>query len=191
MVAANVVTLLPLGEKPLVVSPLGVVPKPRIEKFRLTVNMLYVNRHLEKKAFKFEGLKDLADLALKEDHAVSYDLMSGYYLLSLHPSSRTFVGFKWGGRYYVYYCLPFGLSTIPCVFSKFMRELVMNWRREGIRLLPYLDDYMFMIQGFWQCVRLARKVERDFILARAKDRCVQVPFDSFTTAKATRVRREL
>jgi hypothetical protein len=31
MVAANVVTLLSLSEKPLVVNPLGVVPKPRID----------------------------------------------------------------------------------------------------------------------------------------------------------------
>ncbi len=97
MVAANAITLLPLGEKILVVNPLGVVQKPRTDKFRLTVNMRYVYRHQGKKAFKFEGLKDLADLALKNDHAVSYDLMSGYYHVGLHPSSRTFAGFQWGG----------------------------------------------------------------------------------------------
>ena len=87
--------------------------------------MRYVNRHLGNKAFKFEGLKDLADLAEKGDHAVSYDLMSGYYHVGLHPRSRTFVGFKWEGKYYVYNYLPFGLSTAPWVFSKVMRELVM------------------------------------------------------------------
>jgi len=145
MAAANAITLLPLGEKPLVVSPLGVVPKPGTDKFMLTVDMRYVNRHLGKKVFKFEGLKDLADLALKEYHAVSYDLMSGYYHVGLHPSSRTFVGFHSGGRYYVYNCLPFVLSTAPWVFSKVMRELVMKWRREGIRLLPYIDDFVSMI----------------------------------------------
>jgi hypothetical protein len=93
MVAANDVTLLPLDEKPLVVNPLGVVPKPRTDELKLTVNMRYVNRRLRKKAFEFEGLKDLAELALKDDHAVSYDLMSGYYHVGLHRSSRTFVGF--------------------------------------------------------------------------------------------------
>ncbi len=69
---------------------MGVVPKPRTDKFRLTVDMRYVNQHLGKKAFKFEGLKDLVDSALKEDHAVSYDLMSGYYHVGLHPSSRIY-----------------------------------------------------------------------------------------------------
>ncbi len=95
MLAANAVTLLPPGERPTVVSPLGVVPKRGTDKFRLTVNMRYVNRHLGRKVFKFEGLKDLSDLAEKGDYAVSYDLMSGYYHVGLHLRSRTFVGFKW------------------------------------------------------------------------------------------------
>ena len=178
MLAAGAVTLLPPGEKPWVVSPLGVVPKPRTDKFRLTVNMRFVNRHLGKKAFKFEGLKDLADLAERGDHAVSYDLTSGYYHVGLHPRSRTYVGFKWQGRYYVYNCLPFGLSTAPWVFSKVMRELVMYWRREGIKVLPYLDDFMFMKHGFLQCASLARRVEGDFIRAGLKinvPKCHSVP----------------
>jgi len=32
-------------------------------------------------------------LAERGDHAVSYDLMSGYYHVGLHPRSWTFVGF--------------------------------------------------------------------------------------------------
>jgi len=94
MLAGNEVTLLPPDERPSVVSPLMVVRKPRIDKFRLSVNMRYVNRYLGNKAFMFEGLKDLADLSEKGDHAVSYDLMSGYYHVGLHPISKTFVGFK-------------------------------------------------------------------------------------------------
>jgi len=116
------------------------------------------------KTFKFEGLKDLSDLAGKGDHAVSYDLMSGYYHVDLDPRSRTFVGLMWGGRYYVYKCLLFGLSTTPWVFSKVMRELVMYWMRGGIRLPPYLDDFLFVAKGVWQCAMLvARKVEANFV----------------------------
>ncbi len=46
MLAADAMTLLPPREKPWMVSPLGVVPKARTGKFRLTVIMQFVNRHL-------------------------------------------------------------------------------------------------------------------------------------------------
>ena len=35
-------------------------------------------------------------------------------------------------------------------------------------MLPYLDDFMFMERGFWQCACLARRMERDFFLAGLK-----------------------
>ena len=76
----------------MVVSPLGVMPKRGTSMFRLMVNMRYVNRHLGRKDFKFEGMRDLADLAEKGDHAVSYDLMLGFYHVSLHPRYRNYVG---------------------------------------------------------------------------------------------------
>ena len=41
-----------------------------------------------KKVFKFEGLRDLSDLAEKGDFAVSYDLKSGYYHGLLEDPSR-------------------------------------------------------------------------------------------------------
>ncbi len=78
----------------------------------------------------------------------------------------------------MYNCLPFGLSTAPWVFSKVMRELVMHWTRGGIRVLPYQDDFMFMERGFRQCVRLARRAERDLFLAGLKinvPKCHSIP----------------
>ncbi len=43
MVAEKAVRMLPPGEKPWVVSPLGVVSKKGMDKFRLAVNMGYVS----------------------------------------------------------------------------------------------------------------------------------------------------
>ena len=74
MLEAGAVSVLPSGTLPIVVNPLGVVPKPRSRKLRLVVHMKCVNEHLAKKVFKFEVLADLADIAEKGDHSVSYDL---------------------------------------------------------------------------------------------------------------------
>ncbi len=32
---------------------------------------------------------------------MSYDLMAGYYHVGVFQASRTYVGFKWEGKYYV------------------------------------------------------------------------------------------
>ena len=59
MTSENAVTKLPPGEKPWVVSPLGVVPKRGTDKFRLTVNMRYVNSYLGKKSLQVRGVEGL------------------------------------------------------------------------------------------------------------------------------------
>ena len=143
MLATGAISILPKGERPKVVSPLGVVPKGTKGKSRLVVNVRYVNYYLVKKKFKFEGLKTLSDLAEKGDHKVSFDLTSGYCHVELHPRTLTYSGFEWKGSYYFYNCLPFELATALCVFSKVMRKLVIYWRKESIIVLPYLDDFLF------------------------------------------------
>ncbi len=65
------------------VNTRGVGPKRETDKFRLTINMRYVNKHLGNEAFKFKGLKYMADLVERGDYAMSYDLMSGYYHVGL------------------------------------------------------------------------------------------------------------
>jgi hypothetical protein len=39
--------------------------------------MRYVNKHLAKKVFEFEGLSDSADIVEKGDYSVSYGMTSG------------------------------------------------------------------------------------------------------------------
>jgi hypothetical protein len=59
-----------------------------------------------------------------------------------------------------------------------MRKLVMFWRRDGVRVLPYLDYFMFLKQGFMPCARLARRMEGDFVKAGLRinvPKCRTVP----------------
>ena len=98
MLASRVISILPKGERPKVVSPLGLVPKGTEGKFRLIINTRYVNEYMVKRKFKFEGLKDLSAMAKKGDKVVSFDLItSGYYPVELHPRTRTYIGFEWKG----------------------------------------------------------------------------------------------
>ena len=147
MLAAGTISIFPEGERHEVVSLLGVIPKGSEGRFRLIINTRYVNEHMVKTQFKFEGPKDLADMAEKWDHVVSFDLTSGYYHVELHPHTRTYTGFEWKDRYYYYNYFPFGFATSPWVFSEVTRELVMFWRKGGISVLPYLDDFIVSKKG--------------------------------------------
>ena len=104
--------------------------------------------------------------------------MSGYCHVGIHPRSLICAGFCLKGQYYVYNCLPFGLSTAPWVFSKVTRELEMYWRRKVISVLPYLDDFIAMKHGFWAYARLARRLEGDFVRAGMRinvPKCRRIP----------------
>jgi hypothetical protein len=57
------------------------------------------------------------------------------------------------------------MQPAPWVFSKVMRELVMYWRKSGISVLPYLDDFFFTKTGNKACMRLCLRVRKDFFSA--------------------------
>lgn len=166
MLAAGAAEQLPPGQRPTICSPLGTVPKPRSEKLRLIINMRYVNGYLARKSFKFEGLQDLADILTPYDYLLQYDLSSGYYHIPLSGRFRTYFGFKWimNGKttYFQYRVLPFGLSVAPYCFSKIIRELVTKWRRMGLDVLPYLDDFLYGFRSYEAAERLRDTIETDF-----------------------------
>ena len=134
---------------PTVVSPLSVVE--RRGKLRLILDLRYVNSHIvpDKKdnpySFTFEGINDAPTVLLPGDNMFTVDLESAYHHVDMHPSSWDYLGFSWQGQYYVFRSLPFGLCTAPWVFTKVTRELTSRWRQRGIRLIHYLDDFLFAI----------------------------------------------
>ena len=125
--------------KPHICSPLSVVANST-GKLRLVVNLRYLNKYLWKQKFKYEDLRTAMLLLEHNDYLFSFDLKSGYHHVDIVEAHQKFLGIEWGGAYYVFTVLPFGLSTACYVFTKLMRPLVRYWRASGIRIVLYLDD---------------------------------------------------
>lgn len=124
-----------------VVSPLSVVEQR--DKLRLIHDLSYVNGHLDTPKFRYENLQDVSQLFVALDCLISIDLMSAYHHVTLAESAYPYMGFCWEKQYYYFRVLPFGLAPAPYVFSKVLRPLVEHWRSMGIKVLPYLDDFLF------------------------------------------------
>ena len=104
-------------QKPHICSPLSVV-ESSAGKQRLVVNLRYLNRYLWKQKFKYEDLRTAMLLFEQDDYMFSFDLKSGYHHVDIADVHPKFLGIEWGGAYYMFTVLPFGLSTACYVFYK-------------------------------------------------------------------------
>ena len=159
--------------EPFIVSPLGVVPKG-IDKLRLILDLRYVNSFLQVDKFKYESIKEVSTLCKLRDLLFTVDLKSGYHHVDIHPEFWQYFGFEWEGRFYVFCQLPFGLATACFVFTKIIKQLVQRWRRLGIRLIPYIDDFIFFASSAQEFAQAQAQVLADFAAAGfvlAQDKC--------------------
>ena len=143
-----------------VMSPLGVNTR-RNGKKRLVVDMRHVNAHLNVPKFKMDSLSDLSDLANPGDWMTSIDLAQSYYHQEMHPQAASYLGVEWEGEFYRYTVLPFGLKSAPRSFCKTIDVLLRHWRRQGLRVLAYMDDWLVVADSPSQVARDTARILHD------------------------------
>jgi hypothetical protein len=155
---------MPVSFRPFIVSPLGVVPKG-LDKLRLILDLRYLNSFLHVQSFKYESIREVEHLAKLRDMLFTVDLKSGYHHIDIDPENWRYLGFEWMGQFYVFCQLPFGLATACFVFTKVLKQLVQFWRKQGIRLIPYIDDFLFICSSSDEFAAVQAKVLGDFAKA--------------------------
>lgn len=147
--------------RPRVLSNIFMVPKAGPKRFRLVVDMRGLNKTLPRRAAKQEGLREVLRLAGKGWWACSWDLASGYHQVRVRPDCQDLLGFTWEGKYYKFTVLPFGLSLSPWAFTRITRSAVARWRRMGIRVLVYIDDFILLARSREDLLRQRAIIEAD------------------------------
>lgn len=139
--------------KPLVVSPLNLVPKSNGSP-RLIHNLKLFNRFV-KRGPSVKHLNVL-NIAKSEFSSKTYfcklDLSNGYFHLSIRPEDRTYFGFSFENCYYVFNSLCFGYKPAPDFFQAFSQELVRIFRNQGILCRVELDDFLIYADSFQSCL---------------------------------------
>ena len=150
------------------------VPKPGESKWRVVVNLKRMNVAQVGHKCRYETLKVLRHMGIKGSHMLKVDLADAFYHVPIRPAHRKFFAFSFCGVVYTMCALPFGWLNSPYVFTKVMRNVVRFWRdpvgamgrkkhrlpppapphqfftkgkRPGVRVLPYLDDFLFAFRS--------------------------------------------
>ena len=89
----------------------------------------------------------MKDLLRQDDWMASVDLKDAYLSVAIWEDHRKYLRFQWQGSTYEFWCLPFGLSSAPRVFTKLLESVLARLRHQGVRLVMYLDDMLVMSQS--------------------------------------------
>lgn len=188
-VCAQVAKLLLTGaarrvtSKPQFVSPLGVAQHGRTGKLRLIFDLRHLNQEFFCESFHYEGIHTLRDIARPGDCALSFDLSAAYHHIPIAQRDWDFLGFEWEGGWYQFCALPFGYKPACWVFTRIVRELVRRWRSMGIRVVYYIDDWVFLCRPE-EHATLAAFLQADILAAGFvinKDKCCGIASPIHTT----------
>ncbi len=95
----------------------------------------------------------------------SFDFHKAFYHVDIDKDFQKFFGFSFiykGQVYYGYHTIaPFGLSTLPWLFTKLMKPWVKKWRAAGLHIFLYLDDGLGICRSLVEARFFSDLVRRD------------------------------
>jgi len=98
------------------VSRIFLVPK-KDGSFRPVINLRPLNRFIVVAHFKMDNLTILKDLLQPEEWMASIDLKDAYLSVVISEEHRKYLRFTWNSKLFEFMCLPFGLCSVPRVFT--------------------------------------------------------------------------
>ena len=119
--------------------------------FRPVLDLSSLNLFLSQERFKMETPSSIREAIRRGDWACKIDLADAYFHIMIAPAHRKYLRFTHRGRVFQFSCLAFGLAQAPWLFTKVVREFVMELRDRGVRLRAYLDDWAVLSQSEDTC----------------------------------------
>jgi hypothetical protein len=120
------------------------IKKKQPGQFRPIVNLKPLNKFIRYQHFKMENLESVRFLVRKGDWLAKVDLKDAYFTVAVKKSHHKFLRFRWKDRVFEFSCMAFGLAPAPRIFTKILKTVMAFLRRQGIRLVIYLDDILIL-----------------------------------------------
>ncbi|XP_046979113.1 uncharacterized protein LOC124544558 [Vanessa cardui] len=136
----------PAPPTPSFISPLFIITKTN-GKNRVIFNLKALNRYLTPKHFNLINHHQTPNFLQSGDWMAKLDLSQAYYHLPIKVQHRRYLRISYEGKLWQMTCLPFGLAAAPKMFASLTNWTAEMLRKQGLRLIVYLDDYLLAHQS--------------------------------------------
>lgn len=139
---------------------------------RPCIDFRQVNACIKKDAYPLPLLSELIERVAGYQFYTSLDLKNAYHRLRMHPDSESLTTFRTGFGSYQFKVVPFGLSTAPAAFQRFLQTILLEFIPLGVAV--YLDDILIFSNDFDSHISTVRKVVKrllDHDLFARVDKC--------------------
>ena len=110
--------------------------------WRPVIDLKNLNAHIHAPHFHMFTTSSVLSSVQKGDYAFKIDLQDAYFHVPIHPSSRKYLRFSFENKVYQFRVLPFGPNKAPQVFTRLGHTVTGYLHRQGISVIPYLDDWL-------------------------------------------------
>ncbi|XP_075340396.1 uncharacterized protein LOC142399558 [Odontesthes bonariensis] len=129
-----------------------IVPK-KDGSHRPVLDLRPLNQYLKVLPFKMVHTAVVIRSIQQGEWFTSLDLKDTYFHVPICPEHRPYLRFAFRGRAFQFQVLPFGLSLAPRVFSRVVSAALAPLQAQGLKILPYLDDWLVCAHSQEQVVR--------------------------------------
>ncbi|XP_076144523.1 uncharacterized protein LOC143127104 [Alosa pseudoharengus] len=125
---------------------------------RPVLDLRRLNAFLKVRPFKMLTTRQILVSIEREEWFTSLDLKEAYFHVPICLDHRQFLRFAFQGQAYQFRVLPFGLSLSPRVFTRVVAAALSPLQAAGMKILPYLDDWLICAQGRSQVMQDTQRV---------------------------------
>lgn len=128
------------------------VPK-KAGGLRPILDLRGLNVFLKSLPFRMLSTREMLQAISPGEWFTTIDLMDAYFHVPIASRHQRFLRFAFQGRHYQFRVLPFGLSLSPRVFTRCVAAALAPLQVMGLKILPYLDDWLVCAPTYDQAVR--------------------------------------
>ena len=106
------------------------------------IDLKQLNAYINTPQFHMHTISSVLNTIERGDYAFKIDLQDAYFHVLIHPGFRKYLCYAFENKVYQFRVLPFGLNTVPQVFTRLVHTVAAYLHCQDISVIHYLDDWL-------------------------------------------------